>query len=431
MRRLLAVGLLGFAAVQLPAQDAGARQGARMQAANEALEARDFARALKLLTVMAGEVPRNATVMYDLGSAQDALEQTSAAEVSYRAAIADDAGLASAHVALGLLLARSGRMDEARTELISAAALPADDAPAKALRGRALRTLARIDEKARPSDARDELLNALKITPETPEDTLLSAELAEAASGGSSAAEAAYRRVLAKMPNDPAAAAALAHLLIAERKNGEAEQMLRTALEAHPADESLTLQLALALMADGKAADALPLVEALHAASPAEATLSRYLADLYVQQKEYGKAEPLLAHLSAQAPQDGVLADDWAKVLLRLRRFVDAEHALEHAIASPELFPRPADFAAASFDIAFAASQNGQPARVLQVLENSSKVLPPSLPMMFLTAISEDKLHRTKQARQAYQEFLKASQGALPDEEFEAQHRLTALERVK
>lgn len=431
MRKLLAACVIGLAFIKLPAQDAGGGQGARMQAADEALSVRDFAGALKLLTVLAVEAPRDAKVIYDLGSAQDALDQTSAAEVSYRAAIADDAGLASAHVALGLLLARSARMDEARTELISAAALPANDEQAKALRGRALRTLARIDEKVRPSDARDELLEALKMTPETPEDTLLTAELAEAAGGGTSAAEAAYRRVLVQTPNDPEATAALARLLTAGHKSGDAKQMLQTALVAHPVDEGLTLQLAQALTADGKTAEAVPLVEALFATNPGERTLSRYLADLYVQGKEYAKAEPLLARLSAQAPQDGVLADERGKVLIRLRRFVDAESALEHVIASPELFPSPADFAAASFDLAFAASQNGEPATVLQVLENSSKVLPPSLPMMFLTAIAEDKLHRTKQARQAYQEFLKASKGTLPDEEFEAQHRLTALERMK
>ena len=54
---------------------------------------------------------------------------------------------------------------------------------------------------ANPSAASDELLSAIKITPETPEDILLSGELAEA-SGDPTAAELAYRRLLAVEPSE-------------------------------------------------------------------------------------------------------------------------------------------------------------------------------------------------------------------------------------
>ena len=80
---------------------------------------------------------------------------------------------------------------EARTELLTATTLPSHDlvvqgSPSqdKLLQARAFRALARIDSKARPADARDELLAALKLSAETPEDTLLSAELAQAAGNG-------------------------------------------------------------------------------------------------------------------------------------------------------------------------------------------------------------------------------------------------------
>ena len=76
------------------------------------------------------------------------------------------------------------------------------------VKARAWRALAEIDRPGPdhtgdPSLASQELLEALKLSPETPSDTLLAANLAEAA-GQNDAAEAAYRRLLAKDPgSDP------------------------------------------------------------------------------------------------------------------------------------------------------------------------------------------------------------------------------------
>ena len=67
--------------------------------------------------------------------------------------------------------------------------------------------------KAIPNEASNELLEALKLTPETTSDTLLAADIAEA-SGQHDAAEAAYRRVLADDPKSVAANSGLAHVLI-------------------------------------------------------------------------------------------------------------------------------------------------------------------------------------------------------------------------
>jgi tetratricopeptide (TPR) repeat protein len=405
-----------------------APQSAAMQAANAALDARDWGKALKLLGPLAEANPKDAHLLYDLGSAQDALDQSSAAEQSYRAAIMDDGGYLESRVALGLLLARSGRMEDARAELMAAAAITDGD---KLLRARALRAMARIDEKARPSEARDELLAALSLSPETPEDTLLTAELAEGANGGKDAAEAAYRRLLAEQPNDPDATASLAHLLTGEKRYPEGEKLLTDGLAAHPDNEPMTIQLAALYVADGKTAQALPLVEGLHQKSPNEASVSRLLAELYVQVKDYAQAEALLARLSEQMPQDGGLVDLWAEALLQLHRFAEAERILDRIVATPGVFSGTDAWGTAAFDLAFAASEQNEPAKTLQLLENRAKVLPPSAAVLWLKAISEDKLHRIKLAAEAYQQFLVASNGANPNEEFEARHRLVALDHMK
>src|SRR5207245_506454 len=125
--------------------------------------------------------PTDAQVLYSLGSAQDALAETPAqaaeAEATYRRAIAAGPNLLEPHLALGLLLARTGRAADAHTELAAAAAIPNGDPN---LRARAYRAMARLDQTGNPSGASEELLAALKLSPETPDDILLTGELAQA-----------------------------------------------------------------------------------------------------------------------------------------------------------------------------------------------------------------------------------------------------------
>jgi Flp pilus assembly protein TadD len=433
----LIVGGLGVALhAQVFGNVAPNPENPQRQAANEALADHDFPRALKLLAPLAEASPKDAQLLYDLGSAQDALDQTGPAEQSYRAAIADDATLLTPRVALGLLLARNGHLDTAREEFIAATGVPdptdADAlAAAHALKARAYRALARIDRKRRPGDARDELLAALKLSPETPDDTLLAAELAEASTGGNAAAEAQYHRLLAQHPNDPAASAALAHLLVTEKRQPEAETLLKAAVAANPGNPALTTQLASLYTSDGKAAEALPLVAALNKADPRDADIAHLLASLELQAKQYDQAEPLLAQLSLARPRDMTVVADHADALIHLHRYPEAIEILSRAVAQPTLFPAPADLGNAAGALAFAYSENNDPAGALRALDLRANVLPTSASTLFLAAISHDKLHHFKLAAQAYRDFLAASNGALPDQEFEARHRLVALEHMK
>lgn len=403
------------------------QNGARTEA-TAALEAGDYAKAAKLLEPLAAANPKDARVLYDLGSAQDELDQAGPAEKSYRAAIEDDAVYLEPRVALGLLLARNGRIADARGELAAATGIDTGDA---GLRARAYRTLARIDEKDRPGDARDELLAALKLSPETPEDTLLTAELAQNATGGEGAAEAAYRRVLLADPNQPDATAGLARLLAQQKHYAEAELYLKKALEAHPGEPGMTVQLASTFAAEGKPAMAWPPVEALAQAHPEDANLRHLLAGLYLDAGEWAKAEPLLAQITAANPSDAQAADDRGRALVHLQRYAEAEAILAKIVAQPALFLTPAALGDAAGHLAFAASENMDPAGALRAIAVRATVLPNSPAILFVAAISYDRLHQAKPATEAYQAFLAASNGENPDQEFEARHRLVALEHMK
>ncbi|HEY4382101.1 MAG TPA: tetratricopeptide repeat protein [Acidobacteriaceae bacterium] len=458
--RCLAAACLFFALplATLSAQDFSqpdtrpAPETALIQKANDALAAGDFPAALKILTDLNTQTPHNARVLYDLGLTLEALESSSnqqpaaapalTAESCYRQAIDANPAFPAPHVALGLLLARTGHPADAHEQLTTATTLP-DAEPA--LKARALRALARLDlgfpgqhsPQPDPAAASAELIAALKLAPEQPEDILLSAEIASA-SPDLPAAEAAYRRYLA-LPghvNDPQATAALAHILLAEHHPADAEALLSPALARSPGDPSFTAQLAEAYLASGddaKIAQAAPLLEKLHTARPNEANITRLLARVYLESGHPDQAEPIYAALiAAQAAHpDPTLLDSRAEALIRLRRPGEAEKLLKQAVADPSAFPSPNAFADAATHLAFAASEIDDPRTTLQALALRATVQPPSPSSLYLEATANDDLHQTAKAVDLYKKFLTAAGGTLPEQESQVRQRLTALAHTK
>jgi tetratricopeptide (TPR) repeat protein len=422
---------------QLPAgtidatQSQSQKQDPLLTQANEALDKHDYPTALKLLTTLTERSPNDPHLLYNLAFTQDALDQTSAAEPTYRRAIAADPKFFDPRLALGLLLARSGKLPQAHAELLQATTLtPSSEPENPALKARAFRALARIDQTANPSAASDELLQALKLSPETPDDILLSGELAEA-SGDATAAEAAYRRLLAAHPQNQDATAALTHLLLQQQKPDQAETLLTAALAKDPDNPTLNAQLASLYDKQGKTAQALPIAQKLHAAHSDDTALTRLLARLYAHNQQYDQAAALYAALVARSPQDPTLLDDDADTLIHLKNYAEAEALLKRAIADPSAFSSKDDLGNAASHLAFAASANNDPTVTLQALALRATVLANSPSSLFLSATAHDKLHHTKQATDLYKQFLSVANGQFPDEEWEARHRLITLEHMK
>jgi Tfp pilus assembly protein PilF len=445
-----------------------------IQQANDALASGDYSGALKLLTTLNAQLPNNPQVLYDIGLALDALSDASpaanapqpaaspstapagsssssssngappptTAESAYRAAIAADTNFAPPHVALALLLARTGHSADARAEFDAAIAITDITPPLKA---RALRARARLELTgdpahslpSNPTAASADLLAALQIIPEQPEDILLSAQIAEA-TPDQAAAERAYRRYLALPGNtgDPAATAALAHILLVQRRPAEAEALLNPAHAAHPDNPAFTAQLAQAWIDSGDAAKiarAVPLVESLHSANPSNAAVTRLLARIYVAIGQPEKADPLYAALVAggSAHADPTLATDYAELLIRQHRPAEAEKLLKQALANPHSYARPADEADAALHLAFAAQDIDDPKTTLQALALSATLQPPSPAALFLEATANDALHQSSQAQENYKKFLAASAGKYPDQESQARQRLAVLQHAK
>ncbi|AEU36724.1 tetratricopeptide repeat protein [Granulicella mallensis] len=403
---------------------------ARIQEAETALEHQDYKDASAKLKVLAAELPKDAHVLYDLGFAEERNGEEDAAALAYANAITADATLGEPRVALGLLDARAGRLEKAHQELQDAAALTS---AAPELRGRALRALASMDQSSHPDAARDELLAAVKLTGEASSDTLATADLA-ARAGDNDDAETEFRRAIAADPQNIDAVAGLAHVLVQEKKSEEAETVLTSALKAHPNDPRLVSQLASVYVSEDKAQQAIPLVEQMRAADPqlaADDSTTRLLARLYGMNGQFEDSEKIYKTLVDRNPKDPSLLDDLADAFIQQQHYPEAQVLLEKAVGMRSNFATPEDWGEAAGHLAFAASKNHDPHVTLRALTARATVLPNSPSSLFLEATAHDTLHESKEAARAYRAFLTAANGKFPDQEFQARHRLIALQNVK
>ena len=394
-------------------------------AAESAISTSDWKTAEAKLNPWLANHPQDARALFDAGYVADAQNRLDDAAGLYRRAIAANPESFESHLSLGLMLARQGKPAEARPELAAATTLDAGQA-GPALKARAWRALAEIDRpepgrKGDTSTASNDLLEALKLSPETPADTLLAASLAEQA-GQDDAAEKAYRSLLAKDPNSEPANAGLGHLLIRKKQYPEAETLLRTALEKAPDNPVLTAQLATALAGQNKA-EALPLLQKLHGAHPDDLAITHMLAEVLAEAGDDTGSDQLYVKMLSSAPNDPDLLVEHGQNLVRLGKYAEAFADFDKAT---QIDPANAD---GWSGLAFAASKTNQASATLHALTMRSKFLPENASTYFLWATSYDTLHQKAQAAAYYHHFLESAAGKYPNQEWQARHRLQLLEK--
>jgi Flp pilus assembly protein TadD len=408
---------------QLPDSTTDAPKSGREQAEAK-IEQRDFEAARPLLKTYLAQHPVDARSLFDLGYVEDAAGHEDAAAADYRQAIAADPKQFEARLALGLLLAHQSKFDEAREQLQQATLLQPDP-PNPATQAESFRTLAQLDRTSDPPAARDALIAALKLSPETPADLLLTGQIAEA-NDDMELAQTAYQRVLASHPPvSPAmaseATAGLAQLLLKQKKYIDAEPLLKSALARDPRDPGLNAQLATALLAQEKKDEALPILETLEQLEPGNASIDQMLADAYSHAGHPEKAEPIYARMALAHPADEDILAGQGENLIRERLYPQAQEVLQRAV---RLKPDDAD---AWSGLAFAASENKQYSAALHALSMRATYLEETPATYFLWATSYDNLHLSKQAQDYYRKFLASADGKFPDQEWQAKHRLVAL----
>jgi tetratricopeptide (TPR) repeat protein len=390
--------------------------------AEEFIQKKNFADAEPLLKKVVESDPANYVAWFDLGFTENGLGRRDESIAAYRKAVTAKPDVFESNLNLGLQLAKSGS-PEAEQFLRAATQLKPTSHVAEG-KERAWLSLAHVLETSKPEEAISAYQQASALQPKDPEPHLGAGLLLEKANKFSDA-EQEYKQALALDPASVDAATGLANLYMRGRRFPDAEAALRKVVAAHADDAAAHVQLGRVLREEGKNEEAIAELQAGAKLAPAESSLQRDLAELYINAGKYDEAEKAYRILLATQPNDAALHDALGQSLLRQKKFVDAQ---KEFLVAVKLKP---DFGEAYGDLAFAASQNNDPGLALKALDARAKLLPESPITYFMRASAYDHLLDVKKAVANYHLFLQGANGKYPEQEWQAKHRLIALESKK
>jgi len=382
-----------------------------LEKAEAAIAQKDFAAAEALLLQETKANPQDFRAWYDLGFVYYQTKRVDQAISAYKRSIALRGDLEQTQSALGLALLDQGRNDEAIPYLRKAAELK----PSMM----SWMTLGLAQDKDHLQDALQSYARAGELAPKLPDPHLHAASIYERQKDWS-AAEREYSAAQTR-GDTSASLAGLFRVYRATNRTAEEEAALRAYLKAAPNDDAPRFELGRMLLAQGKNEEAAQEFAAIRARRSDPETL-RQLGGLFFAAKDYPQAVEIYRDLAAKAPQDADLHHRLGSALISTKDYAGAEKEL---IAAANLEPRNPDYLSS---LAIAASHNEHYQLVIQALDARAQVAKDTPATLFLRATSYDHLRQYKPAAENYRLFLAAANGAYPDEEWKARHRLIAID---
>jgi len=390
--------------------------------AEKALDIRDFVTAENKLKHIVSDDDTNYRAWFDLGYLYTATRRDAEAIAAYRKSVAAKPDLFESNLNLGILLGEAGS-PEAETYLRAATKLKSSGSPEQGLE-RAWLSLGHVLESKNPEDAVTAYHEAAKLQPKDTEPHLAAGLFLEKQNRFADA-EREYQQVVELDPKATEGLAGLVNVYTKTRRLPEAEKMLRRYLELNPVNETAHVQLGRVLAIRGDAAGARAEYEAALKLDPNDSAAQRELARLDLAAERYPEAAQRYQALVQKHPGDPELHYGLANALMHARDFPAAQQALLETI---KLKP---DLAEAYGDLAIVASENKQYELAIRALDARAKFLPETPGTYFLRATSYDNLKAFKLAAENYRRFLDAAQGKFPDQEWQARHRLIAIDPTK
>ncbi len=372
----------------------------------------------------------NYVAWFELAFVENALGKVDESIAAYRKSVAAKPDVFESNLNLGLQLAKTGQSEAAKFLLAATQLRPTSHAAEG--KARAWLSLAHVLGAANPEQAIAAYREAAALEPKDPEPHVAAGALLEQQNKFSEA-ETEYKQAVALDPSSDAVIG-LANLYMRGRRFPEAADCLRKLIAAHPERADAHIQLGQILADEGQNDDAIAELQAGVKLAPADFAAQRNLADLYFTMKKNGQAEAAYRALVAARPDDAELHHALGKSLLEQKKFVDAQ---KEFMAAVKLKP---DFGEAYGNLAFTASENKDYPLTSKALDVRAKFLPEPAITYFVRATAYDNLWRAtahgntndrKQAALNYHLFLKAANGKYPDQEWQATHRLLAIEPKK
>jgi Tfp pilus assembly protein PilF len=302
-----------------------------------------------------------------------------------------------------------------------------------------------------PADALPLLAHAVEQKPDEfrPRFYLAEAQLQSAAFD---AAEASYRRALELDPKSASSELGLAHALANQGKLAEAAPHFRQAAQLDPKaaeyllelaalyeknrqpEEAIAIyrefpnnaaaqaQMAQLMMASRQYADAIPQLESAFTKSPTQANRVA-LAKAYLLARQLEKAIPLLDQAVAAEPDNYDLRMMYALGLRDRKQF---PAAAAQFLQAARIHPQEAQ---TWTDLGGMLYMSGSYPQSLAAFDRAHELGENTPGNWFFRAIILDKLKQLKPALEAYQKFLSLSQGKNPDQEFQARQRARIIQR--
>jgi len=390
--------------------------------AEKAIEIRDFVNAENTLKHVVSDDDQNYRAWFDLGYVYTATRRDAEAIAAYRKSVAAKPDLFETNLNLGILLGETGDQ-EAEKYLRAATTLKPTDSPELG-HERAWLSLAHVLESKHPQDALDAYREAAKLEPGDAEPHLAAGSLLEKQDRFADA-EHEYQQVIELDPQSVEGMAGLVNVYTKTQRLPEVEKMLRRYLEINPQNQTAHLQLGRVLAVRKDVMGARAEYETVLKLDPNDLQAQRELAALDLGANHYQEAARRYQALVARKPADPELHYALGNALMFARDFPAAQQALLETV---KLKP---DLAQAYGDLAIVASENKQYELAIRALDARAKFMAETPGTYFLRATSYDNLKAFQQAADNYRQFLEVAQGKYPDQEWQARHRLIAIDPKK
>ncbi|MGA7295423.1 MAG: tetratricopeptide repeat protein [Terriglobales bacterium] len=391
--------------------------------AEDAIQKNDFNGAETLLKKALEKDPKNYQTWFDLGFVFNRLGRIDDSIHAYRQSVAAKPDVFETNLNLGLMLARLDSPEGERFLRAATTLKPTDHIEEG--QARAWLALGRLLEASKPEEALEAYGKAAQLTPKDPEPHLC-AGLLHGRQKEFFDAAAEYKEVLVLDPDSTEAAIGLTNIYMKSGRLGDAEPLLRQLAAARPDVAGIHLQLGRVLEAEGKKDDAITELQAALKIAPADTDAQREIAELYATAGKNDLAENAYRALVAAQPKDPELHRGLGRALLLQKKFPEAQEEFLAALRlkrdSPDIY----------VDLAFAASENKNYDLAIRAL-NGRAMLNDDMPAIcyFVRASAYDHLGDYKPAAADYHHFLDVAKGKYPDQEWQATHRLIAIEPKK
>ena len=390
--------------------------------AEAAIEKKDYASAEPLLKKVVERDAANYQAWFDLGFVYNALGQAENSISAYRKAVAAKPDVFESNLNLGLMLAKAKQPDAAQYLRAATRLKPSDHVEEG--QERAWLSLAHVLESSQAEEAIAAYQKAAALQPKDPEPHLSAGPLLEK-SNHFAEAEEEYKQALALEPNSTDALIGMANIYMRGARFGDAVSTLRKLVSLHPDYAAGHIQLGRVLAADGKNDEAIGEFQAGLKLAPNDVEAQNDLAEIYAKAGKYDQALPLYQSLLSANPNDPGLHHSMGQAYMKQQKFAEAEREFFAAVNLKH------DLAAAYGDLAFAASENKDYPTTLKALDIRAKFLAETPITYFLRATAYDHRRANKEAAANYHLFLQAANGQYPDQEWQAKHRLIAIEPKK